>query len=305
MGGVHLKERMQPIKTAIKQHQRMSDLIISGIATVLLALVMSWTIAWILKPMHIYASGLTGILQLVADVIEMVTGRTVNFGILNLAINIPLIILASKKLSFRFALFSSVAILTSSLFYTFPVVEEVVTVDELTAAIFGGVVVGICTGILFRLGGSGGGLDIFAQYLSLEKGISIANVFYIINGSIIVGVALIHDIDTAILSFVRNGITIVVLGAVHTSYKSLDVKINVKKTDNFAYLISNYMQRGASVIEIQGAYGSQKRQLILMVISTYELRKLQQIVVQLDENAFITATSTKVIAGRFKKKVIQ
>ncbi len=272
--------------------------------TIIASIVIAWSTAWVLKPMGVYSTGITGIAQLFGELLYRVTGYSLNFGIITLSANIPLVILAHKKLSHRFAYLTTISVITQSLFYLLPV-QDMVHIDILTATIFGGLVVGVTSGLILRYGGSPGGLDVIAQYVSLYKAISISKFFYMVNLTIVAFVALISDIDIAIYTFLRTIITILALDQIHTSYKYMEVTVNMKNVSCYAKDIVEWMGRGGSVYATKGAYSGEDREILSMVISAYELAKLIKIVKYFDENAFITSTPVKLESGRFNKRAIE
>ncbi len=274
------------------------------IITIIASIIAAWSTAWVLKPMGVYSTGITGIAQLIADTVYRFAGYQLNFGVISLLINIPLIILAYKKLSHRFAVLTSISLITQSLFYLLPV-QNFMHIDVLTATIFGGLLAGVTSGLILRYGGSPGGLDIIAQYVSLYKAISISKIFYIVNLTIVAFVALLNDIDVAIYTFLRTIITILALDQIHTSYKYLEVTINMRNVSNHAKDINEFMGRGGSIFAATGAYTGADREILSMVISAYELAKLIKIVKFFDDTAFITSKPVKLESGRFNKRAIQ
>ncbi len=274
------------------------------VITIIASIVAAWCTAWVLKANGIYSTGITGIAQLIADTVYRFTGVQFNFGVITFIINIPLIVLAYKKLSHRFAYLTTVSLVTQSLFYLLPV-QEFMHVEIIAAAIFGGLVAGITSGLILKHGGSPGGLDIIAQYVSLYRSISISKIFYIVNFTIVGFVALLNDIDVAVYTFLRTIITTLALDQIHTSYKYLEVTVNMKNVSCHAKDINEFMGRGGSIYAAKGAYTGDDREILTMVISAYELAKLIKIVKYFDDAAFITSKPVKLESGRFNRRAIQ
>ncbi len=282
-----------------------SEMVYITIITVLASIVIAWSTAWVLKPHGVYSTGITGISQLIADVIYKFGGYQLNFGIISFLVNIPLIFLAYKKLSPRFAYLTTVSLITQSLFYLLPV-QDLMHIDIITATIFGGLLAGVMAGLILKHGGSPGGLDVIAQYVSLYKAISISKIFYIVNFTIVVLVAVLNqNIDVAIYTFLRTVITIIALEQIHTSYRYLEVTINMKNVSSHARDINEFMGRGGSIYSAVGAYTGEDREILSMVISAYELAKLIKIVKYFDDTAFITSKPVKLESGRFNRRAIQ
>ncbi len=228
---------------------------------------------------------------------------TINFGLLALLANIPLIILANKKLNFRFSFLTTVSLLTQSFFLMLPVIPF--SSLELTSAIiFGGVISGLTSGLILKLGESPGGIDIIAQYLSFIKNMSISKVFYSFNMTIVLLVGVFNDINTAVYTFIRTIITTQVIDYIHTSYKYLEVTITMNDMSNHSKSIVDYMGRGGTVYEAKGAYKGTSKEVLSIVISSYELTRLKKLVLSIDDKAFITSNVVRLEAGSFRKKSI-
>ena len=126
-------------------------------------------------PSDFSPSGVDGISTILYEITE------INIGWFKLAINIPLLILALKFLKKRyviyviiFTLFDSfgVILLEKINFYTF--IPAGLSAGEqigyrLIASIFSGVALGICTGLMLKIGCSTGGIDIIACLVNLKK----------------------------------------------------------------------------------------------------------------------------------------
>ncbi len=279
------------------------ELVKATIITVIASIIFAWSIAWVLKPAGIYSTGLTGLLQLLSDILYKHFNFEMNFGLLALLANVPLIILANKKLNFRFSFLTTVSLITQSLFFMLPV-APVSSLELTSAIIFGGVVSGITSGVILKLGGSPGGIDIIAQYLSFIKNMSISKVFYSINLTIVIFIGILNDINTAVYTFIRTIITTQVIDYVHTSYKYLEVTITMNDMSNHSKSIVDYMGRGGTVYEARGAYQGTSKEVLSIVISSYELTRLKKLVLNIDEKAFITSHIVRLEAGSFKKKSI-
>jgi len=134
-------------------------------------------ISLFITPFKLLAGGITGI-ALIINIIH-----PVDIGLVVLLFNIPLFILAWKKLNTDFAIYSLVGTISFSLFislvshlYIYPGIT-----DTLLASIIGGVLNGIGGGIVFRQRASCGGTDIVSILLRDKVTISIPTLGFVIN----------------------------------------------------------------------------------------------------------------------------
>ena len=89
----------------------------------------------------------------------------INAGYFNLLLNLPLIIFAIIKLDKKYVVFSLFFIVLSSFFLIFfdaVSFPQYLENERLLAAIFAGIMLGIRTGVMLRIGSSSGGVDIVA-----------------------------------------------------------------------------------------------------------------------------------------------
>ena len=132
---------------------------------------------WFIVPMGLYTGGLLGFCQVARTLIVEALGLSPNVdfsGILYLAANVPILLLAWRVLGKGFLVRTAVCTVTSSLFLSLvppaaPLVEE-----TLTNCVLGGILVGFSLGIVLTCGCSTGGLDILGLWLAKKgKGFSV------------------------------------------------------------------------------------------------------------------------------------
>lgn len=125
---------------------------------------------WFIVPMGLYTGGLLGFCQVARTLIVEALGLSPNVdfsGILYLAANVPILLLAWQALGRGFLVRTAVCTVTSSLFLSLvpppaaPLVEE-----TLTNCVLGGILVGFSLGIVLTCGCSTGGLDILGLWLA-------------------------------------------------------------------------------------------------------------------------------------------
>lgn len=122
-----------------------------------------------LIPAHVYASGFTGIAQLIASFAQDYTPFYVSTGILLFILNIPVTILGWKKVGKSFTIYSFVSVALTTLFLEIIPVTAL-SKDILLNAVFGGVISAIGVGLTLKWGASTGGVDIITMSLfSFEK----------------------------------------------------------------------------------------------------------------------------------------
>lgn len=262
---------------------------------------------WFLEPAKLYSGGVTGLVQLIVNIVEKYTNQTISIGVLIFLINIPILVIAFKFISTKFALYSFLSILIQSIltlgFIGVPDFGAAFD-DSLLLAFLGGCLVGIGGAISLRAGASTGGIDVFAQALSLKKNISIGNFSLLFNLTIALVAGGIFGWAIALYTIVRIIVTSLVTDKIHTAYNYLKVEIITDKGEEISEMIMMKLGRGVTMLDGEGAYTHKKKYVLEIVLSTFELHKIIDDAKSIDEHVFIISIPVKGIVGNFKKRTI-
>ncbi len=257
-------------------------------------------INFFLIPANVYSSGFTGVAQLLSKVLSEQTPLNVSMGFLLLALNIPVAILGWLKVGKTFTLYSFLSVAMSSLFLELIPIKQV-SADILLNAVFGGVIVAVGVGITLKWGASTGGLDIIAMVLSRMKDKPIGTYLFILNGFIIISAGFLFGWEKALYTIVSLYATTRVVDAIHTSHAKLTAMVITKKADELKVAIQSKLVRGITMIPAKGAFSNEPRDIMMIVITRYELFDLERIIKEIDPNAFTNIIQTTGIFGFFRR----
>lgn len=130
-------------------------------------------------PHQIISGGMSGVAMLIGYVTHW------NIGWLYLGLNVPLFIWGWVILGRRFVVLSIISVVATSLaMLLIPV--HLFNQDPLMASVFGGVLVGLGTGMSLRFNGSTGGFDIIASIVLRRYDFPLGQVLFVLNGAVIV-----------------------------------------------------------------------------------------------------------------------
>ncbi|WML27831.1 YitT family protein [Neobacillus sp. OS1-33] len=254
-----------------------------------------------LIPANIYSSGFTGIAQLLSKVLSDYTRIQVSLGFLLFLLNIPVAILGWKKVGKSFTVYSFISVALSSLFLTLIPIKEV-SGDILLNAVFGGVIQAVGVGITLKWGASTGGVDIIAMVLSRMKDKPIGPYMLVINGVIIITAGFLYGWEKALYTLVTLYTSTRVIDAIHTRHAKLTAMIITKKTDEMKKAIQERLVRGITILPAKGAFSNEAREMLMVVITRYELYDLERILKEVDPRAFTNIIQTTNIYGFFRKE---
>lgn len=252
-----------------------------------------------LIPANVYSSGFTGVAQLMASVLAE-TPFFVSTGILLFILNIPVTILGWRKVGKSFTLYSFISVVTTTIFLgIIPVIA--LSEDILLNAVFGGVISALGIGLTLKWGASTGGMDIIAMVLSRMKDRPVGSYLFVLNGVIIVTAGMLFGWEKALYTLVTLYVSTRVIDAIHTRHEKLTAMIITKKAEELEKAIHAAMIRGITTVPARGAFTKEEKEMLIMVITRYELYDLERIIKETDPEAFTNIVQTTGIFGFFRK----
>lgn len=253
-----------------------------------------------LIPADVYASGFTGVSQLVFRISEDYFPFTISTGISLFLLNIPVTILAWKKVGRSFTIYSFLSVFLMSLFLEIVPIYKV-NDDILLNAVFGGVIAAVGVGLTLKWGASTGGLDIIAMILSRMKDKPVGTYFFALNTVIITTAGLVFGWEKALYTLVTLYASTRVIDAIHTRHEKLTAMIVTKKGKDVKDAIHAKMVRGITSVPAKGAFTGEDKEMLMIVITRYEMYDLERIIKDADPNAFTNIVQTAGIFGFFRK----
>lgn len=248
-------------------------------------------------PHHLLSGGVGG----AAIIFQYTTG--ISAGALILIMNIPIFILGIREIDRDFIIFSFIGMASLSLFliilkdvqlFTFLRVD-----DTMLASVFGGVLNGIGSGIIFRNRGSLGGTDIVAVIVKKKKSINIGTVLFLINVVIICIASIMYGIKPAMFTLISMFIASNVMDRVQEGFdRRKSVFIISDKVDEMADVILKNLHRGVTFLYGKGAYTKDEKRIIYCIVTTKQLAALKHIVASTDPKAFLTVSDTAEVMGK-------
>lgn len=223
-------------------------------------------------------------------------------ALLNLILNIPMFIVGWKLLGRRAFIYTIVGTVSVSIFLKlFQIYEFQMGLenDKLLAALYAGVFVGLGLGIVFRFGGTTGGVDIIARLANKYIGWSMGKTMFTFDVFVILASwATFLDarsmmytlvavyIGGRLIDFVQEG-----------AYAAKGALIVSKNYDEIAGMISEKMERGITVFTAQGHYTKNNQPVLYCVVGRNEIVRLKSIVNAVDPHAFVSIIDVHDVAG--------
>ena len=255
-------------------------------------------------PNDIVAGGVVGI--------AMILNRLIHtpVGLMTIIINVPLFIIAWRHFGIGFMLASFAGMGISSVFVDLlALTGYVATLDPMLGAIIGGVIKGAGLGIVYYVGATTGGIDIVIKLMRQKwPHLNFGTMMLILDVCIITVYALIFGrLDSAMYSviamFVVSKVIDLILYGIDNS--CICYIISDKPADISGEITGGHMHRGVTLLEGQGAYSHQHKQVIMCVIKRVQIAELKRIVRSIDERAFVIVTDAKNVFGNGFERITE
>ncbi len=250
-------------------------------------------------PMGLVTGGFSGLAILIRHVTMGLIEGGVPLWLSNLALNIPVFILAYFLKGPKFigkTLFGTAML--SVWLYIIPM-WDFAEGDIMIAALFGGIAAGAGIGMVIRVGATTGGTDMVAALVQLKiRHYSIVEILQIIDGAVVV------------LGFMVFGIrpTLYAIIGIIVQTKVADLIVEGFNYSKAAYIISDKseevskalfagLERGLTGLEARGMYTNNKKTVLMCVVNQKELVTLKNLVHEVDPKAFVIVSDVREVLG--------
>ncbi|MFO8054240.1 MAG: YitT family protein [Bacteroidales bacterium] len=253
--------------------------------------------ALFIAPQEIVPGGVYGM----AIIIHSFTGFPI--GMTALIINIPIVLIAMKVLGPRFGYKTLIGFVLTSVFtdiiWYFTGGAGIAEGDTLLSTLFGGLFIGAGVGLVFKSRASTGGTDVIAKIISNKTRIPLSQAIMPVDGFIVLAGAIAFGNWTMPLYAI---IAIFIIG------KVIDVVLQGISYEKTLFIISDYhlqikdkilidLNRGGTIIHGKGMFNDSEKQIIFTVVSRRELAILEEHILRIDPDAFVSVINANEIIG--------
>lgn len=173
------------------------------------------------------------------------------------------------------------------------------TTDPMLGTICAGLLIGVGIGVVIRAGASTGGVDIPPLVLNRKLGIPVSIGLYACDFAILLGQMIFRDKEKTLYGILLVVIYTFVMDKVLVSGKSqIEVKIISKCYEEINVAIQQRLDRGTTLLKTESGYLREDSMTIMTVVSNREIARLNQMVLDIDPNAFIIINEAKEVMGR-------
>ena len=243
---------------------------------------------------NILNGGFTGIATILNYLFEIPIGTII------FVMNVPLLLIAFKKLGIKFVFRTFLVITISSILIDIGVFLPIYKNDLLLSSIFGGVLSGFSLGIIFLRNATTGGVDIIAKLIKLKHPhITIGKSIFLLDAIVIaLGGVVYGNIESMLYAVVGIFVSVQVLDyIIYGVSRGSMILIVSEHNDKIRNMIIKDLNRGVTVLKAQGGYSGQDKNVLLCACYDNQTHKLIKKIKSADENAFFIVTQSKQILG--------
>ncbi len=253
----------------------------------------------VLVPQKFLSGGVIGVALIIHYLVP-----SLDTGLIYFALNIPLMVLGWFTVSHKFMGYTIYGMIIYSA-ATWLIHPGVVSIENrILAAIFGGIISGIGSGITLKTQGSAGGTDILAIYLNRKFGWKIGMTTSSFSAMVLTAGAFCFSLEKALYALIYVFTSGRVLDAVLTGFNQRkSVMIVSQCPEVIASLIISKLHRGVTFLEGSGGYTGDKKMVIFSIITMIELAKMKELVFAADPDAFVVVHDTMEVLG-YKHRAI-
>ena len=262
---------------------------------------------WCYAPNDIAYGGFTGVAQIINSL-----GGFLSVGTLVFFLNLPVFFLGWKLLGGQLLVSSLYAMTLSS--FLIDLLDRLVSfspMDPLLACIYGGAILGVSLGLILGQGATTGGTDLLARLLKLPLP-------WLPMGKLVM-VPDFFGLAVAALAFGRVESALYGIVALYVSAKVMDGVLYGLDLSKVAYIVSDQWRtvadqlmrergRGVTILDGEGAYTGDTRQVLLIAFKQREIVQIKQTVYETDPKAFLIVCDAKGVLGEgfgeYKKEEI-
>lgn len=251
-------------------------------------------ISLFVDPNNLAPGGFTGLSIMINRLIPLETGS------IYLILNIPVICLGIWKFGWKFTISTLYAIFMVSTATNVFAHRTPVTRQPILGAIFGGILIAIGMGLVLRNSATTGGVDIIIKCLRQKfPHLKTGSLMLMMDAVIIsLGGVVFGNLDSVLYS---------IIAAASTSYV-LDIVLYGKDGAKLIYIISDKAEQittrvlgeidiGVTYLNGSGAYENKEKKVIMCVVRKQLAHKVEEVVKQEDDSAFMIITSATEIYG--------
>ena len=260
---------------------------------------LGFSIQCVFDPSGLVIGGFTGFAIIVKEITQSLIPGGIPLWLTNIALNIPVFIIAFRLKGKRFVWRTIVGTAMLSVWLYIIPPMDFSQGDYILAAIFGGCIAGVGMGLVLLAKATTGGTDMVATLIQhYLKHYSIVQIMQVLDGLIVLCGLYVFGIRAALYAIVAIFITSKVSDMLMEGLKfSKAAYIITDRYELVAKRIMEELDRGITGLKAKGMYSGEDKCMLYCVVSQKEIIKVKEIVAQVDPHAFVIVSDAREVLG--------
>ena len=225
-------------------------------------------------------------------------------GLVALAFDIPLTIIGIRMLGPRFGVKTVVGFFLTAIFVDLLTIfygqAPLVDNNGLLSSIYGGLLVGLGLGLIFKARATSGGTDIVAMIIAKYTRLPLGQLMIIVDSAVVIlGLFFFGDwkipLYSLIVIFITGRVIDVVLQGINYDKTLFIISDEHEKIRNKIIVDLN---RGGTFLKGEGMFAGGEKTIIYTNVNRRELAILQEYIHEIDPKAFMTVINANEVLGR-------
>jgi len=280
--------------------EKKKRVIIELVGTIFGAAIMAFGVSSFLLPSQLSSGGIAGIATITYYLLNIPMGTMI------MIINIPLFIFAAYRIGKEFLVKSLIGTVSLSLFIDILDKYPPVTTDRFLASIYGGVIIGIGTAIILKVGSSTGGTELvtnliktYNPYISMSRYLTIIDIVIVTLNVIFLGHIEIGLYSAIAIYLYGKMVDIIFEGIYFTKL----LFIISDKNQEISDAIVNEVKRGVTGLYGKGMYKDKEKLILICAASRRDVYKIKDLARRIDKRSFIVVANAREVVGKGFKQI--
>ena len=280
--------------------EKLRNIIVEVLGTIFGAAIMAFGVASFLLPNQLSSGGFSGIATIIYYLFEIPMGTMI------IAMNIPLFLFAGYRIGKRFFIKSLIGTISLSVFIDLIDKYPSITTDRSLASIYGGVIIGIGTAIILKVGSSTGGTELVANliktynpYITISKYLTIIDIVIVTLNVVFLGHIEIGLYSAITIYLYGKMVDIIFEGIYFTKL----LFIISDKNQEISDAIVSEVGRGVTGLYGKGMYKNNDKLILICAASRRDVYKIKDLARKIDRKSFIVVANAREVVGKgFKEE---
>jgi len=248
-----------------------------------------------LVPHHMLSGGVSGVAMIFYFLFHL------PIGLLTTLFNLPIFYLAYKLLDKEYVVGALYGLLIfSGILDATRFLADINFIDDiLLASVYGGILSGIGSGIVFRVNGSAGGTDVIGAIMKKYYGYSMGSMGFAINFVIMIFAGIFFGAKAAMYTLFSMYAGAVLTDKIVEGFnRKKSIMIISEHHEEISAAILKVLGRGVTILRGEGAFTHQEKKVLLIVVTFTQIAKIKIMVEDIDPGAFMIVQDAAEVSGK-------